>query len=311
MVVITGLLLQFNLWGQTSLTVNVATAGTLNTLINSTQMYQITDLTLTGNLNGTDIGFIRDMAGIDINGKPTNGKLVNLNLAGVNIVSGGSPYYAAPGNVFDLGTIDNSMSDYMFIGCSQLKNIIIPNSVTSIGSAFISCTGLTSITIPNSVTEIIGAAFSGCSSLHGIYCKNPIPPRVSGSCFKFISPLCNLYVPTGSGSAYINNGWDSYEYYDYIYSYENVTYSVPEYSTFNIIETDFTAITPINKDNATIKSVANGIYIETNIQTLVSVYNLSGQKVYQSVINGNTKIPLNKGVYIVNVNNESEKIIVK
>ena len=46
-------------------------------------------------------------------------------------------------------------------------------------------------------------------------------------------------------------------------------------------------------------------------RALPNAYNLSGQMVYQSVINGNVEIRLNKGIYIVNVNNRSEKIIVK
>ena len=51
-------------------------------------------------------------------------------------------------------------------GCNTT---IIPNSVTSIGSAaFYGCTGLTSITIPNSVTSIGGSAFKGCTGLTSI-----------------------------------------------------------------------------------------------------------------------------------------------
>ncbi len=53
-----------------------------------------------------------------------------------------------------------------FYGCYGLTSIIIPNSVTSIGNyAFRGCSGLTSITIPNSVTSIGDKAFSGCGNL--------------------------------------------------------------------------------------------------------------------------------------------------
>lgn len=56
-----------------------------------------------------------------------------------------------------------------FRNCTGLTSVIIPDSVTSIGSnAFEDCTGLTSITIPDSVTSIGSSAFSGCSGLRSI-----------------------------------------------------------------------------------------------------------------------------------------------
>ena len=57
------------------------------------------------------------------------------------------------------------------LGCSAAAtgDIVIPNSVTSIGSyAFYGCSGLTSATIPNSVTSIGYAAFYKCSSLTSV-----------------------------------------------------------------------------------------------------------------------------------------------
>ena len=44
-------------------TINVATAGTLSSYISDDEKYQIEKLTLTGEINGDDIGFIREMAG--------------------------------------------------------------------------------------------------------------------------------------------------------------------------------------------------------------------------------------------------------
>ena len=65
------------------------------------------------------------------------------------------------------GTLGVSSS--AFYGCSGLKSIFLPNSVTSIGSsAFRNCSGLTSVTIGNSVTSIGSSAFYNCSSLTSV-----------------------------------------------------------------------------------------------------------------------------------------------
>ena len=171
MIVITGLLLQFNLSAQVPpITLHVETAGTLSTLIADNRKHEITDLTLTGNLNGTDIRYIREMAGrTSTYGGTTRGQLSVLDLSGAKIVSGGGNYYDT------YSTQNNSISNSMFYQCDKLTKITIPNSVTSIGGyAFEGCTGLTSITIPNSVTSIGNYAFYGCRGLTSITIPNSI-----------------------------------------------------------------------------------------------------------------------------------------
>lgn len=59
-----------------------------------------------------------------------------------------------------------SIGNYTFNGCSGLTSVIIPNSVTSIGyGAFQYCTSLSSLTIGKSVTAISDYAFNSCSNL--------------------------------------------------------------------------------------------------------------------------------------------------
>lgn len=62
-----------------------------------------------------------------------------------------------------------SIGDYAFYGCHSLTSVIISDSVTSIGSkTFSDCSSLTSVIIPDSVTTIGDWAFYWCTSLTNI-----------------------------------------------------------------------------------------------------------------------------------------------
>ena len=64
---------------------------------------------------------------------------------------------------------------HLFMDGKEIKDLVIPNSVTSIGySAFYGCSRLTSVTIPNSVTSIGNSAFYGCSRLTSVTIPNSV-----------------------------------------------------------------------------------------------------------------------------------------
>ena len=195
------LLLSIPLEAQVSKTVNVATAGTLPTLIAASEKDQITHLTLTGNLNGTDIRFIREMAERDKYKKETSGKLSVLDLSQANIVSGGGYYYNPTffiTNVYlDIvhNTAENIIDNYAFQNCTGLTEIILPASITYIGkNAFESCKGLTSITIPDNVITIDDKAFSSCVALTSVNIGNNVTSIGNGA-FMFCKGLTSVTLP--------------------------------------------------------------------------------------------------------------------
>ena len=152
------------------ITIKLEEAGTLPSKIGDTKKYKITNLKIMGEINGTDLRFIREMAGCDYKGMGTEGKLVTLDLSEAKIVEGGDFYYGYydyyDHNSYYYTTSDDVIGDYAFSGCSSLTSLTLPSSVTSIGGhAFSGCSSLTSLTLPSSVTSIGEFAFRYCSGL--------------------------------------------------------------------------------------------------------------------------------------------------
>ncbi|MEE1005332.1 MAG: leucine-rich repeat domain-containing protein, partial [Bacteroidaceae bacterium] len=82
-----------------------------------------------------------------------------------------------------------------FYGCSGLTSVTIPNSVTSIGNkAFCYCSGLTSVTIGNSVTSIGQDAFNGCTNLASVNIPNSVK-SIGPSAFSGCSSLTSITIP--------------------------------------------------------------------------------------------------------------------
>ena len=105
-----------------------------------------------------------------------------------------SSIYYIPVSLKEVLVTGGNISLGAFYNCSSLTSIVIPDSVTSIGSsAFYNCSNLTSITIPESVTTIGSSAFYNCSSLTSI----EIPANVTSIgeyAFSFCSGLDSIIV---------------------------------------------------------------------------------------------------------------------
>ena len=181
------------------ITIKLEKAGTLPSKIGDTKKYKITNLKIMGEINGTDLCFIRNMAG------PVNGfdhlerKLATLDLSGSKIVKGGDSYY----NYYDKGyyTSDDVIGAHAFSGCRSLTSLTLPSGVTSIGeSAFTGCSGLTSLTLPSGVTSIGEYAFSGCSGLTSLTLPSGVT-SIGDYAFSGCRSLTSLTLPSSVTSS--------------------------------------------------------------------------------------------------------------
>lgn len=179
------------------ITLKLTEAGTLPNKIGSSKKNLVTNLKIIGEINGTDLRFIREMAGCDVQGYRTSGNLSVLDLSEARFVEGGDYYYyyyAGYENVYR-HTNNDIISEYSFIGCHSLKSVNIPSSVTSIGwRAFESCSSLTNVNIPSSVTEIRESTFLGCSSLTSVNIPSSVT-KIGELAFNKCSSLTSVNIP--------------------------------------------------------------------------------------------------------------------
>ncbi len=120
------------------ITIKLTEPGTLPDKIASSKKNLITNLKITGEINGTDFRFIREMAGSDVNGDRTSGNLSVLDLSEARIVKGGYYYYDDDGRKF--ATSNDIIGEEAFSSCKSLTSVNIPSSVTEVGKyAFYRC----------------------------------------------------------------------------------------------------------------------------------------------------------------------------
>ena len=174
-------------------TLKLDEAGTLPNKIAVSKKNLITDLKIVGKINGTDLKFIREMAGRDFNLEKTDGKLSILDLSEAKIVAGGDAYVLYGENNY---TSYDMLGDYVFYRCSGLTSLTLPSCVTSIGyQTFEGCSGLTSLTIPSGVTSIGGGAFYGCSGLTSLTIPSGVT-KIGIYAFDGCSGLTSLTLPS-------------------------------------------------------------------------------------------------------------------
>ena len=172
------------------ITLKLTEAGTLPNKIGSSKKNLVTNLKIIGEINGTDLRFIREMAGCDVEGHSTSGNLSVLDLSEARFVAGGDDYY------YGCYTSNDIIGRYAFVGCSSLTSINIPSSVTEIGEdAFRDCSSLTSLNIPSSVTVIEDGTFWNCSSLSSVNIPSSVT-EIGYAAFVGCSSLTSVNIPS-------------------------------------------------------------------------------------------------------------------
>ena len=174
-------------------TIKLEKAGTLPNKIGSTKKFQITNLKIIGEINGTDLQMIREMAGKGASGNDTDGMLSVLDLSDAKIVEGGVYYF----NHYGYSTSNDKIGKGAFSDCSGLTSLTLPSGVTMIGEdAFSRCSGLTSLTLPSGVTMIGEDAFSRCSGLTSLTLPSGVT-MIGEDAFSRCSGLTSLILPSG------------------------------------------------------------------------------------------------------------------
>lgn len=197
------------------------TSSKTNPLNTDTEESSEKYLKVTGNINGSDILRIRSQI--------ENGEVEILDLKDAVFVASEDVYYKKDDGT-EYKTEDGVLTDYLFVNCKNLKKVILPSKVSSVGRQAFCGTGLTQVEIPNNITSLGYDCFGACSSITTVvlgnkvescsqgvfwscgkikdaYVKAATPPKIAAYLFS-AKPVIHVY--TESLSLYENSDWKKY-----------------------------------------------------------------------------------------------------
>ena len=213
-------------FAQTKVTLDKA--GDLSKKIKDTEKFTITSLIVSGSINSDDVRFLREMAGRDMDGYETDGKLSSLDLSDAKIVKGGGNYIKVKiGLSFRFYNITENdvVGFYMFYNCRSLTSLklpktvkrielyamqyckslqkcTLPESLSEINDKAFANTNLSEVTFPASLTSIKSKVFYECSNLKTLRFTSPSVPTFGQDVFEDCSKLEKVYVPKASLNEY-------------------------------------------------------------------------------------------------------------
>lgn len=137
--------------------------GNLSDLLPERERFKITDLTLSGSLDVSDLEVIRQMGGCRESYESRyNGHLRYLDLSNAEFVRGGT-FETYADDYFRKSDLNDGSGDYLFSDMKSLHTIKLPNSMEIMGQyLFVGCESLTSVTLPKSLKTLPDWTFSSC-----------------------------------------------------------------------------------------------------------------------------------------------------
>lgn len=145
------------LFAQITKSLPLISPGMLSSLLTEAELSEVTDLTISGNIDARDFKTMRDLMPV----------LASIDLNDVTVTAySGAEGTSKTGN---LNYLANTVPESAFQSKSSLNKIILPASVYEISAkAFLSCNILQTVTLPSSLQTIKDQAFGWCYNLSSI-----------------------------------------------------------------------------------------------------------------------------------------------
>lgn len=170
------------------LRITVERPGTLAEQVGEARKYTVRALAVEGPLDGSDLRYLREMAGSDYRQQPTPGRLRHADLSRATYVRGGEPYILKDTAVSVTGGA-HTLPAFLFRNCrietvdlparmdtigtgafeySRLRNIRLPEDVVLGDWVFNRCDSLADVTFPRHLVELPQNVFRDCGKLRRV-----------------------------------------------------------------------------------------------------------------------------------------------
>lgn len=173
--------------------------------------WKIDSLTVSGPLNGVDVGVLRFLAGADVNNSdPTYGHLRYLNMYGARLKQDKVHPYQC-NNFNDFIDNDDVVDEFMFYYCDKLETVILPKEATYIGEhVFDNATGLKRLAIGDYTTgydDRVIYEIPGLDELVFLTTKKAVSDATKGLIWNYDSwtaPINIVYCRKNLVAEYVN-----------------------------------------------------------------------------------------------------------